>query len=441
MLYRVVSVCRWKMSSEFDYDFDPIHLRTHEVNYELRIRNVASSTSDMSAKRKFLRRELRKDMMRPGVIYETPNFSFESEKAELNESLKGITELVNDFDGMNEDVCKRIRSRLKHILGRARRIPEGVSEEVSGYRGDKIIAVTVLEEELDDIVERYRKGAFTEPNNAATNDFALTQASSKYIPIHKWSLTFDGSNSKFSVNAFLERIEELGLSRNTSKQELFNSAVELFAGPALVWFRQIRSRIHSWDDLVTALRRDFLPADFNDELWSEIRGRTQGQDERVTIYIATMENLFGRLTVKASDEEKLRVIRKNLLPCYQVHLALQDITSIERLADVCRILENANLVQKKFRSPASRNISALEPDLAYSASFSRGRFADGNGGNNRARDIHALSCWNCKEQGHVRRDCPKTKRYPYCFGCGEVGIIKPNCLRCRSKNARGGGAQ
>lgn len=89
------------------YEFDPYHLRVHELNYELRIRDVITDRVDNALKRKYLRRELKKDVARPDVQYITPDFNFNVEKAELDESIKSVSDLVDDFDGINEEVYNR----------------------------------------------------------------------------------------------------------------------------------------------------------------------------------------------------------------------------------------------------------------------------------------------------------------------------------------------
>lgn len=427
-------------SNMANYNMDPIHLRTHEINYELRIRGVATTTADMPQKRRFLRRELQKDIARPGVhVYEVPNFSFDAEKRELDESIKSVTALVDDFDGTNKDVCERIRSRLVHIGGRIKRIPEDVSDEVSGYRGDALITTSTLEDEMEEIMERHGAGDVNRPSTSTAPNAA---ASGKSFPVHKWNLTFDGTTTKCSLNSFLEQIEELSFARNVSEDELFRAAIELFEGPAKVWYRSVRTGLNSWKELVTALRRDFLPKDSDDNLWEIIRSRTQKKDERVIIYIAAMENLFSRLIVKATKAEKLKVIRKNLLAEYHVHLALREIESVEQLADVCRALEDAGIIREKphHSNISGRNISSLEPDLAYLPTM--GRRDKGVS----PRQVKAI-CYQCKRPGHVKRDCranvqrsgEQNRRGPICFGCGRAGVIKPNCPNC-SKNDRAGDA-
>lgn len=71
----------------------------------------------------------------------------------------------------------------------------------------------------------------------------------------------------------MEQVEELSFARNISKEALFRSAVELFSGQALVWYRYARNNCDNWDELVSLLRKDFLSPRHDKELKEEINSR------------------------------------------------------------------------------------------------------------------------------------------------------------------------
>ncbi|CAH0556567.1 unnamed protein product [Brassicogethes aeneus] len=86
------------------------------------------------------------------------------------------------------------------------------------------------------------------------------------------------------------------------------------------------------------------------------------------------------------------------------------------------------MVQKKYQPPPKRNISTLEPDLAFLS-----RDVQVNRG-----AVEEFRCFKCNGVGHMKRDCQS--RYPkelVCHGCGKPGVIRPNCPQC-SKNAKAG---
>ncbi|KAJ8977810.1 hypothetical protein NQ317_000067 [Molorchus minor] len=440
-----------------NYDMDPMHLRTHELNHELRIRNVATDRVDVTLKRKYLRRELKKDQSRPEIRYATPHFDFDLEKGELEDSISSVTGLINDYDGVNKELGNRIKSRLNHILGRLARLPEDDSEEVANYRGDNTVIVSVLEEDLMEIIENHQRGQEIGHAQERRNSNA-TETTSKSISVYKWAIKFNAGSARNSLHSFLQRVEELRIARRCSKQELFEAASDLFEGYALEWYRaQLRrDRFDSWDSLVTALKKDFLPVEYDDELWKQIEKRTQQMDEPVIIYISIMENLFDCLSEKPTEKQKLRILKTRVLPQYRSHIALQEINSITNLIETCRLLEDSEVSKTAYQPPSRKNVSMLESGLTYPTPFSE---ASGSGDGNRRsarpenqsgtsgtipRPLHRtgtrqpaeVRCWKCKTTGHMQRDCPDNqKRIPTCYGCGRRNVIRPNCPSC-SKNGR-----
>ncbi|KAJ3661614.1 hypothetical protein Zmor_006002 [Zophobas morio] len=153
-----------------------------------------------------------------------------------------------------------------------------------------------------------------------------------------------------SVYQFLERVEELAKARHASKIDLYASAIALFEDKALLWFRSVRSRISDWDALITALKQEFLPPDYDDILWDEIKARVQGKSETITIFVAVMETLFSRLTRPPVETTKVKVIRKNLLPHYLMHLSLVDVKTVQELLVQCKKIEEMNAMRNRFKS-------------------------------------------------------------------------------------------
>jgi len=156
-------------------------------------------------------------------------------------------------------------------------------------------------------------------------------------------------NGQSSVGDFLERVEELRISRGLSKASLLRAAPELFSGDALLWYRT--QRFVSWDDLTYQLREAFQPYDYVDSLWDEIRRRTQGSQEKVFSYIVAMENLFRKLPESPSAETKLHIVRRNLLPYLQSRLAVHNISSLAELLRLGRAIEETEVRIQRFAPP------------------------------------------------------------------------------------------
>lgn len=183
----------------------------------------------------------------------------------------------------------------------------------------------------------------------------------------------------------------------------------------------------------------FQSADYDDRLQLEILHRTQGEAESLDLYLAAMDGLFGRLSMPVSEETKLQRILRNVNTFLQDKLCMFSITSLDDLRRLGRRAEVGRL-RSSTHQPPPRPTGVLEPDLAWTSS--RRKPTSGNIAYlNTSRDISSsyshsarpLKCWNCKKENHTFRNCQEDKKL-FCFGCGEVGVKKTACTKCKPKN-------
>lgn len=253
-----------------------------------------------------------------------------------------------------------------------------------------------------------------------------------HVIIAKWNLKFSGEGST-SINAFLEKVEETALARGVTPKQLYQSALDLFTGRALTYYRAIRTQVHNWKQLTSELREEFLPPDYNQNLYEEIKHRTQGSSETIGMYIAIMQNLFNRMRVPVTEQVKLKIILNNLMPLYQQALMLTDVTSIEQLKKLGRHIEARKQSVQNYIPPARRG-KALEPDLAYvdpNPPIVEAVQPSVNRPNRPNRT--KLQCWNCGA-GHIFRDCDKPLA-KFCFRCGHKDTTSHTCPKC-AKNSQ-----
>lgn len=266
--------------------------------------------------------------------------------------------------------------------------------------------------------------------------------------VHRWNVKYDGQSS---VNDFLERIEEMRRSRGVSKSQLLRSAADLLTGDALLWLRT--RTFTEWDDLVWSLKESFQPYDYEYGLWDEIRRRTQGAQERVLTFVVAMENLFRKLPSVPSDDTKINIVRRNLLPYIQSRLATHRVTSMPELLSLARTIEETETRIQRFTPPPTNYRTLLEPSLAYQkprTQLSAVRAAPQDlltpPSLSEVPDEELCAvetsakqqplCWNCGEMGHRFRKCQKPKQ-TFCFKCGRANVVTTNCSNC-SKNLRQG---
>lgn len=271
-----------------------------------------------------------------------------------------------------------------------------------------------------------------------SESFPYTNSRPPYLDVTKWKLKFDGESS---VTNFLERLEELRISRGVTKEQLLRAAPELFTKEALYWFQT--QQFSSWDHLECRLKEDFQPYDYELDLLEEIKKRTQGAKERVVTYVAAMKNLFRKLGPSMPNEEsRVKMIRRNLLPNIQTPLALQDTPTISELIRLSRTIEETFHRATRFCPPPTNYKGLLEPELAYRKPFGSSSTCTSSvtpieikphaNDSPRESERSSVRCWNCKGYGHRFKKCPEPRK-KFCFKCGKENAVASQCCQ---KNVR-----
>lgn len=190
--------------------------------------------------------------------------------------------------------------------------------------------------------------------------------------------------------------------------------------------------------MVNLLKISFLPSDYDDKLWEEIKQRRQGREEPVAIFIAVMETLFSRLTKPPAEVTRVKHITRNLLPHYVKHLALSEIKTVAELGTLCKKLEEACTFTNKFQPCSKPLLNVIEPELAYiqnpSTSTSHS-VSDNVQLKSRkhnlqrkfvTREKQNVTCWNCNQPNHTYSHCTQ-KRTIFCYRCGKPNTTVAKC--------------
>uniref|UniRef100_A0A1Y1L4P6 Retrotransposon gag domain-containing protein n=1 Tax=Photinus pyralis TaxID=7054 RepID=A0A1Y1L4P6_PHOPY len=385
-----------------DFNLDVDRLVKEELEYELQYRGLGY-TGNVDMLRKSLRSALA--LEKSGKTFlEGPKFDEQLQIKTCDLKLTEVSELVKALETQSPPV-KKIETKFAHIFGRINHITS-VDKLIVAKRSE-------LLDKLMEIISDYSTKCkqihgstpplapdfYNAPNTSQVTDNVTSEGSgsstnlSKSIPVYKWNLKFAGNiKDSISFNSFLEKVEDLCTSRNVNKKQLFDSAIDLFEGEALVWFRMVRSQVSNWESLITLMKQEFRPSHTSDALWKQILQRTQGANESIGIYVAIMTNLFDRMPVSVPNELRLKVLRCNILPFYQERLVLLDIHSPLELIEYCRKLEETKMKISEFKPPQLGELS-LEPDLEYHNSSASNRGL----------------CFRCNKPGHFARSkytCP-----------------------------------
>lgn len=176
-----------------------------------------------------------------------------------------------------------------------------------------------------------------------------------------------------------------------------------------------------------------------------MRARKKSMTETFDEYRNAVLKLSENLRTPLSELELVEILQRGLRPRIRQQLLYVQINSLAQL----RVL---SLKGESLLTEISKPIFLNAPNNARN-NFSRRQvneidaLDDTDEENVSQVELHTevdeitrrmsnykLICWNCRQEGHRYVDCVQ-ERSIFCYGCGLVGIYKPNCIACRSKNS------
>lgn len=440
------------------YTIKYLSLQKTELEYEVELRGGTGGSVQ----------ELRKQIVK--LAQQLPPEDILESHLEPNDDLIGLHECLikskNNLTSLKQKFDKNLFARaetlLHHIYHRTNRI-SNITEKAGGYKS----CMTSFESQYKDLLDLRPP---TPPSNpvpahittgttSESNATTLASSCERNLFSEISKLKFSG---KTCVRSFILKIEEFVFSRGISHDKILSLAFEIFTDDALHWYRCNKELVKSWEDLCVLLKADFGGSDYDYRLSAEIRSRTQGENENITMYIAIMHGMFSRLNKPFSEDDKLEILLHNIRPCYASTLsAFAEIKTIDTLKSICRNYENIQTRFSQFHEPPKVSNSTIAPEFAYKPSTSntpnskqysyRKNSYYGNNWNRIDRQnepdnslyktvgVAALNagsprtvfCPRCRTEDHSLRNC-KQDRFRICFKCGKKDFTYLECPDCNS---------
>lgn len=450
-----------------------LSLQKPELEYEVGIRGDTPGATVV---------ELRKQIAKLGPLF--PSEDILESYLSVSADLKGVNDVLakiqNNLDSRpDRNVYLRTQNLLSHLYHRLNRITcdDTTKPLFEACLKEFQSLLAKLNSFKEASVETVLPPSNVEPV-ANTSPVQVNVTCDRGSSNELCKIKFDG---KSCVRSFIQRVTELCEARSISDSKILSYATEIFVGDALHWYRNIKTEISSWNELADLLTRDFSISDYDYRLISEIRLRSQGESENITVYLSIMSGLFSRLTKKLTEDQKLDILLHNIRPCYASTLASAPaITDISSLASLCRNYETVQARLVDFREPPRKTADTLAPEFAYAGtssnknnnsnknfnacgynnnnskfnqynpnynkkSYSNDKsYTNTNNYNytktnyNNRKHVYAIAeppakplyCPRCRTNTHNLRQCRANKREVYCFECGRKGVKRPECPNC-----------
>lgn len=434
-----------------------LSLQKSELEYEVRIRGATAASSV---------EELRKQIVK--LAKEYPSDHILISPLEAKQDLEGCMEVLTKIQlsleaiDPSESSFMRAQNMLNHLHNRIERIT--CSDEIRKEYDEIFSWYNLLSNKLKTLQAK-KSLPSTSPKISVTS--AIDSASTDPNLQNLISVTCDRSladlsklkfNGNSCVRSFIQRVDEFIESRNIPSSRVLSFATEIFQEDALHWYRSVKNQVHSWPELAALLKQDFDQFDYEYRLISEIRSRTQGERENITIYLSIMNGMFSRLSKSLSEVDQLEILLHNIRPCYASTLASAGkIETIDNLRTLCRNYENIQARLSQFQEPPKVTSETLAPEFAYSKygtknnkqylqynNFNKhGNHKNQyqphyNNNKNQQHYVQAIEskiqpyCPRCRNNSHHIRQC-QAKRDIFCFKCGMKDVKTPDCPVCSKK--------
>ncbi|XP_055527265.1 uncharacterized protein LOC129719874 [Wyeomyia smithii] len=140
-----------------------------------------------------------------------------------------------------------------------------------------------------------------------------SKANYSRLPVHKWSVRYDGMDNGKRLNEFLKEVEFNARSEGFTEEELLVRAHHLFSHKARSWFMEVNgnNEIGSWQELVQELKNEFSPIDMDYVYEKQANNRRQGPREKFQDYYSDMVRIFRGMSNPWDEKRKFDALFRN----------------------------------------------------------------------------------------------------------------------------------
>lgn len=225
----------------------------------------------------------------------------------------------------------------------------------------------------------------------------LQNASHSFVhrpKLYKWNIKFSNDSKSLGVFEFIQKVEAKAMAYEVSHDQLFQSACELFDGFPAKWF--LSQTFRNWNELKEKLISDFVQVDYLENLLDTIRQRKQAHNEAIVHFFTVFEDDCSRLTAQLSVDEKLNILKKNILQKYRPYVALNRFNSVDEMKHALKVLEMS--MSSNASHDNSRFVRFNSSDRGGYNNEYRGRSNSGDRNRSRYDKFHSNTSYENKNR-------------------------------------------
>lgn len=241
------------------------------------------------------------------------------------------------------------------------------------------------------------------------------------------------------------------------------------------WFFTFEDEIETWQCFEHLIKLRFGNPNQDQGIRSNIQDRKQQRGESFIAFATDIEKMNKMLSKPLSRHRKFETIWENMRHSYRSKLAHVRVRDLSHLTSLCHMIDAVDQNLNQSWEPQQRrgvnNVEVEETNddsdesvdvNAMRAQHSRNnRFSNGTNQRTQRYQPQAATerrqpssnpqghahgrqdtskgdggpdysvCWNCGQEGHMWRECPRPK-VVFCYGCGNLGRTITTCERCTS---------
>lgn len=160
--------------------------------------------------------------------------------------------------------------------------------------------------------------------------------------LSKWDIVYNGHPKGIHIKRFLTRVEHMARSEEVPPQKLVTDLHYILKGNANDWYWTFieRNPNITWDMLKMELKKCFQGPRTDEDIRSQLETRKQKYRESFTEYYHDIISMTLQLELPLTEQEIIRMIRRNMRAGLQDKLTDSNITSVDELFRKCVAYED-----------------------------------------------------------------------------------------------------